>query len=49
MRLKPDAQLPGLKQSLGDELLRTHTNYQPLLARLPPAQFTASRTSPAAD
>ncbi len=35
MRLKPAAHLPGLKQSLGDELLRTHKNYQPLLARLP--------------
>ena len=35
MRLKPDAVLPGLKKSLGDELLRTHKNYQPLLATVP--------------
>lgn len=35
MRLKPDAKLPGLKTSVGEELLRTHKNYQPLLARLP--------------
>src|SRR3954452_10813162 len=35
MRLKPDAKLPGLEKSLGEELLRTHRNYQPLLAKLP--------------
>jgi phosphoribosylformylglycinamidine cyclo-ligase len=35
MRLKPSSKLPGLNRSLGDELLRTHRNYQPLLARLP--------------
>ena len=35
MRLKPDANVPGLKLSLGEELLRTHTNYQPLLAKVP--------------
>jgi phosphoribosylformylglycinamidine cyclo-ligase len=34
MRLKLDAKLPGLKHSLGEELLRTHKNYQPLLARV---------------
>ncbi len=32
MRLKLEAKLDGLKQSLGEELLRTHKNYQPLLA-----------------
>ena len=36
MRLKLDASVSGLKTSLGDELLRTHKNYQPLLAKLPP-------------
>ena len=36
MRLKLDANVDGLKTSLGDELLRTHKNYQPLLAKLPP-------------
>jgi phosphoribosylformylglycinamidine cyclo-ligase len=35
MRLKPAAKLPGLNLSLGEELLRTHTNYQPRLARVP--------------
>ena len=35
MRLKLDANIDGLKSSLGDELLRTHKNYQPLLAKLP--------------
>ncbi|MGI8819860.1 MAG: phosphoribosylformylglycinamidine cyclo-ligase [Chthoniobacterales bacterium] len=34
MRLKADAQLPGLRHSLGTELLRTHKNYQSLLARV---------------
>ena len=35
MRLKLDAKLDSMKHSLGDELLRTHKNYQPLLAKLP--------------
>ncbi len=35
MRLKLDATLPGLQKSLGEELLRMHKNYQPLLARVP--------------
>ncbi len=35
LRLKPSARLPGLRLSLGEELLRTHRNYQPLLASLP--------------
>ncbi len=35
MRLKLEARLPGLEKSLGEELLRTHRNYQPLLASLP--------------
>ena len=39
MRLKPNAKLPGLKLSLGEELLRTHTNYQPLLAKVPVEQM----------
>ncbi len=34
MRLKLDARVDGLSNSLGDELLRTHKNYQPLLAKL---------------
>lgn len=35
LRLKPGSKIPGLKHSLGEELLRVHKNYQPLLARLP--------------
>ena len=35
MRLKPGSKVKGLKHSLGDELLRIHRNYQPMLARLP--------------
>src|SRR3954449_2779097 len=34
MRLKLSAKLPGLKQSLGEELLRTHKNYQPGLSKV---------------
>ncbi len=33
--LKPQAKVPQLKQSLGNELLRVHKNYQPSLAKLP--------------
>jgi phosphoribosylformylglycinamidine cyclo-ligase len=39
MRLKPEAKLPGLNRSLGEELLRTHENYQPLLSRVPSGQL----------
>lgn len=35
MRLKPSARVTGLQLSLGEELLRTHTNYQPSLAKVP--------------
>ena len=35
MRLTPASKIPGLKHSLGTELLRVHRNYQPLLAKLP--------------
>ncbi len=34
LRLKPGARLPGLARSLGEELLRTHRNYQPALAKV---------------
>jgi phosphoribosylformylglycinamidine cyclo-ligase len=33
--LKTASRVPGLKHSLGEELLQVHRNYQPLLARLP--------------
>jgi phosphoribosylformylglycinamidine cyclo-ligase len=35
MRLKPASRIEGIKHSLGEELLRVHKNYQPLLARIP--------------
>ncbi|MEY2488588.1 MAG: phosphoribosylformylglycinamidine cyclo-ligase [Verrucomicrobiota bacterium] len=35
MRLKPASTIEGLKHSLGEELLRVHRNYQPLLAKIP--------------
>jgi phosphoribosylformylglycinamidine cyclo-ligase len=34
MQLPLDTRLPGLKKSLGEELLRVHPNYQPALAAL---------------
>jgi phosphoribosylformylglycinamidine cyclo-ligase len=35
MGLGLEVRLSGLSKSLGEELLRVHTNYQPLLAKLP--------------
>jgi phosphoribosylformylglycinamidine cyclo-ligase len=35
LKLKPSSRIPGLRLSLGEELLRTHKNYQPLLAKVP--------------
>jgi phosphoribosylformylglycinamidine cyclo-ligase len=35
LKLKPGSKIPGLNLSLGEELLRVHRNYQPLLAQLP--------------
>jgi phosphoribosylformylglycinamidine cyclo-ligase len=35
MRLKPASKIAGIKHSLGEELLRVHRNYQPLLAKVP--------------
>jgi phosphoribosylformylglycinamidine cyclo-ligase len=35
MRLKPSSPLPGSTITVGEELLRVHKNYQPLLARVP--------------
>ena len=34
MKLKPSSRVPGLTTSIGDELLRTHKNYQLMLARV---------------
>jgi phosphoribosylformylglycinamidine cyclo-ligase len=39
MRLKPSSRIAGLTSSLGDELLRTHRNYQPLLAKVSHAKI----------
>jgi len=36
MRLSPSSRLPGSRSSIGQELLRVHKNYQPLLAKVPP-------------
>src|SRR4051812_25707288 len=36
LKLKPGSRIPGLKHSLGEELLQVHKNYQPLLAKPPP-------------
>src|SRR5215469_6774312 len=35
MRLKPSSRLPGSTITVGEELLRVHKNYQPILAKLP--------------
>jgi len=39
LSLKPGSRIPGLKHSLGEELLRVHKNYQPLVAKLPPGMI----------
>jgi phosphoribosylformylglycinamidine cyclo-ligase len=35
MRLKVTSRLPGLSRPVGEELLRVHKNYQPLLTKIP--------------
>jgi len=35
MRLKPSSRLPESTITVGEELLRVHKNYQPLLAKVP--------------
>jgi phosphoribosylformylglycinamidine cyclo-ligase len=35
LRQKPSSRIAGLRLSLGEELLRTHRNYQPLLTQVP--------------
>jgi phosphoribosylformylglycinamidine cyclo-ligase len=35
MRLKPGSRLPGSAMTVGEELLRVHRNYQPVLAKVP--------------
>lgn len=35
MKLQPSSRLPGSTITIGEELLRVHKNYQPLLAKIP--------------
>lgn len=42
LKLKPTSRLDGVKGTLGDELLRVHKNYQPLMAALPPRVLKAA-------
>ena len=35
MRLKVTSRLPGFGKTVGQELLRVHTNYQPVLSKIP--------------
>ncbi len=42
MGLRLDSQLPGLRLTLGAELLRVHRNYQPLMASLPQGMLHAA-------
>lgn len=35
LRLKPSSPLPGSTMTIGEELLRVHKNYQPVLAKVP--------------
>lgn len=42
MGLKPQSRLPELKSSLGEELLRVHKNYQPILSALPVGSLRAA-------
>ncbi|PYI89987.1 MAG: phosphoribosylformylglycinamidine cyclo-ligase [Verrucomicrobia bacterium] len=39
LRLKLSSRIPGVKRTLGEELLRVHKNYQPLLAKIPRAMI----------
>ena len=39
MRLKPRSRLRGIGSSVGEELLRVHRNYQPVLSKLPPGML----------
>jgi len=39
LNLKPSSRIAGFRLSLGEELLRIHRNYQPLLAKVPPGKL----------
>lgn len=42
LRLKPNSYIEGGKKTIGEELLRVHRNYQPLMASLPPGILHAA-------
>jgi len=42
LKLTPTSKLDGVKGTLGDELLRVHKNYQPLMASLPARALKAA-------
>lgn len=42
MGLKLSSKIDGVRGTLGDELLRVHRNYQPLMASLPPRMLKAA-------
>lgn len=42
LKLTPDSRVDGLTGSLGDELLKVHRNYQPLMASLPDGSLKAA-------
>ena len=39
LKLKPSSRFPGVRRTIGDELMRVHKNYQPLLAKVPPGMI----------
>src|SRR5207302_3489805 len=39
LRLKLSSGIPGVRRNVGEELLRVHKNYQPLLAKIPPTMI----------
>lgn len=42
LKLKPDSTIDGVRGTLGEELLKVHRNYQPLMASLPAGSFKAA-------
>ena len=39
LKLKLSSRIPGVRGTVGDELLRVHKNYQPLLTKVPPGMI----------
>lgn len=44
MKLKPDSKVEGLSGTIGEELLKVHRNYQPLMAKIPQLKGAAHIT-----